>query len=60
MKNFLLVAEVKHIKGWESTCIHGIDGAYWKTMSGKQYGYKSDSDNNIFWDWSRCLSVCTF
>ena len=38
----------KH-KGWDSTCIHGIDGAYWKTMSGKQYGFESDSDEKIRW-----------
>ena len=47
---------VKH-KGWNSTCSHGLDGAYWKTMSGKQYGYESDSDNDIFWDWT---DVCHY
>ena len=41
----------KH-KGWESTCLHGIDGMFFKTMSGKQYGYENDSDKNIRWCWT--------
>ena len=47
-EEFFVSHRGKKHKGWESTCIHGIDGAYWKTMSGKQYGYESDSDDDIF------------
>ena len=56
-EEFFVSHRGKKHKGWESTCIHGIDGAYWKTMSGKQYGYESDSDDDIFWDWT---DVCYY
>ena len=56
-EEFFVSHRGKKHKGWESTCIHGIDGAYWKTMSGKQYGYESDSDSDILWDWT---DVCHY
>jgi hypothetical protein len=44
-------------KGWLSAALHSIDGDFWKTMSGKKYGYKSDSDESIKWNWT---DVCDY
>ena len=43
-EKFFVTHRGKKHKGWQSTCIHGIDGMFFKTMSGKQYGFESDSD----------------
>tara|TARA_Y100000004_G_scaffold113787_1_gene127799 strand:+ start:883 stop:1578 length:696 start_codon:yes stop_codon:yes gene_type:complete len=48
-EKFFVPHRGKKHKGWQSTCIHGIDGMFFKTMSGKQYGFESDSDKNIRW-----------
>jgi hypothetical protein len=44
-------------KGWLSAALHSIDGDFWKTMSGKKYGYKNDSDESIKWNWT---DVCDY
>jgi len=44
-------------KGWLSAALHSVNGDYWKTMSAKQYGYKSDSDESIKWAWT---DVCDY
>ena len=48
-EKFFVPHRGKKHKGWQSTCIHGIDGMFFKTMSGKQYGFESDSDEKIRW-----------
>ena len=46
-EQFFVPHRGKKHKGWQSTCIHGIDGMFFKTMSGKQYGFESDSDKRF-------------
>ena len=55
-EKFFVPHRGKKHKGWESTCIHGIDGMFFKTMSGKQYGYESDSDSKIRWCWTDIIN----
>ena len=44
-------------KGWLSAALHSVNGDFWKTMSGKQYGYENDSDESIKWNWT---DVCDY
>lgn len=56
-QQFFVKHRGKKHKGWQSAALHSINGDYWKTMSGKQYGYENDSDKNIKWDWT---DVCHY
>jgi len=57
-EDFFVKHRGKNHTGWMSATIHGLDGDWYKTMSGKQYGYTGDSDPSINWTWTEIAEYC--
>ena len=57
-ENFFVKHRGQNHLGWMSATIHGLDGDWYKTMSGKQYGYTGDSDPSINWTWTEVAEYC--
>jgi len=57
-ENFFVKHRGRNHLGWMSATIHGLDGDWYKTMSGKQYGYTGDSDPSINWTWTEVAEYC--